>query len=144
MKETLPQSHFVVVTTRSTGQRTPYRRHACFPRPFNSLLFLSVILSKKTHFGACPEGASRAAQCHTIRGLLGLELRCMGPLLPEKKSRDFNPITFLGTIGEGRKNLTFAKKQAIFAQGDAADSVFYIQKGKVMLTVVSKTGDRKS
>ncbi len=56
------------------------------------------------------------------------------------KSRDFNPNTFLATIGEGRKNLSFIKKQAIFAQGDAADSVFYIQKGRVKLTVVSKTG----
>jgi CRP/FNR family transcriptional regulator, cyclic AMP receptor protein len=57
-----------------------------------------------------------------------------------KKSRDFNPNTFLATIGEGRKNLTFAKDQGIFAQGDAADSVFYIQTGKVKLSVVSKTG----
>lgn len=59
---------------------------------------------------------------------------------PNKKVRDFNPGTFLATIGEGRKNLTFVKKQSIFAQGDAADAVFYIQKGKVKLTVVSKTG----
>jgi CRP/FNR family cyclic AMP-dependent transcriptional regulator len=57
-----------------------------------------------------------------------------------KKSREFDPNTFLATIGEGRKNLTFTKKQGIFAQGDAADAVFYIQKGRVRLTVVSKTG----
>src|SRR5271167_3992863 len=57
-----------------------------------------------------------------------------------QKSREFNPNTFLATIGEGRKNLTFAKEQGIFAQGDAADAVFYIQKGKVKLTVVSKIG----
>ena len=57
-----------------------------------------------------------------------------------KKSSEFNPNTFLATIGEGRKNLTFAKKQGIYAQGDMADAVFYIQKGKVKLTVVSKTG----
>jgi len=59
--------------------------------------------------------------------------------LPSKNSK-FNPNTFLATIGEGRKNLTFAKKQAVFAQGDTADAIFYIQKGKVKLTVVSKTG----
>src|SRR5207248_5911751 len=35
---------------------------------------------------------------------------------------------------------TVGKKQGIFTQGDAADAVFYIQKGKVKLTVVSKTG----
>src|SRR5271167_2990248 len=56
------------------------------------------------------------------------------------KGRKFNPKTFLATIGDGRKNLTFAKKRRIFAQGDTADSVFYIQTGKVKLTVVSKTG----
>jgi CRP/FNR family transcriptional regulator, cyclic AMP receptor protein len=56
------------------------------------------------------------------------------------KSREFNPKTFLATIGEGRKNLTFARKQAVFAQGDTADAIFYIQKGKVKLTVVSKSG----
>jgi CRP-like cAMP-binding protein len=38
-------------------------------------------------------------------------------------------------------NLCFSqKKQTIFAQGDLADAVFYIQTGKVKLTVVSKTG----
>jgi len=57
-----------------------------------------------------------------------------------RKTRDFDPTTFLATIGEGRKNLTVSKKQGIFAQGDAADAVFYIQKGKVQLTVVSKIG----
>ena len=57
-----------------------------------------------------------------------------------KKSREFDPATFLATIGEGRKTLAVSKKQVIFAQGDAADAVFYIQKGKVKLTVVSKVG----
>ena len=57
-----------------------------------------------------------------------------------KKNREFDPITFLATIGEGRKSLTVAKKQGIFTQGDAADAVFYIQKGQVRLTVVSKIG----
>src|ERR1700693_1894876 len=64
----------------------------------------------------------------------------MASRLPVNKDREFNPATFLATIGEGRKNLTFARKQGIFAQGDAADAVFYIQKGRVKLTVVSKTG----
>ncbi len=62
------------------------------------------------------------------------------PRQANKKGREFDPNTFLATIGEGRKNLTFAKKQGIFAQGDPADAVFYIQKGKVKLTVVSTTG----
>jgi CRP/FNR family cyclic AMP-dependent transcriptional regulator len=57
-----------------------------------------------------------------------------------KKTRGFNPNTFLATIGDGRKILSVAKKQIIFAQGDSADAVFYVQKGKVRLTVVSKIG----
>ncbi len=57
-----------------------------------------------------------------------------------KKSREFDADVFLATIGEGRKNLAVTKKQSIFAQGDAADAVFYIQKGRVQLSVVSKTG----
>ena len=56
------------------------------------------------------------------------------------KNRGFNPDTFLATIGDGRKLLSVPKKDTIFAQGDSADSVFYIQKGKVRLTVVSKAG----
>jgi CRP/FNR family transcriptional regulator, cyclic AMP receptor protein len=57
-----------------------------------------------------------------------------------KEKREFDPNTFLATIGEGRKSLTVARKQTIFTQGDLADAVFYIQSGKVKLTVVSKTG----
>jgi CRP/FNR family cyclic AMP-dependent transcriptional regulator len=57
-----------------------------------------------------------------------------------KKKRDFDPKAFLATIGEGRRVVAFPKKQTIFAQGDTADAVFYIQEGKVRLTVVSKIG----
>jgi CRP/FNR family cyclic AMP-dependent transcriptional regulator len=57
-----------------------------------------------------------------------------------KKNREFNPITFLATIGDGRKIMPIEKKQTIFTQGDGADAVFYIQKGKVKLTVVSTSG----
>ena len=64
----------------------------------------------------------------------------MALVTASKKILAFDPNTFLATIGEGRKNLTIAKKQAVFAQGDAADAVFYIQKGKVRLSVVSKVG----
>src|SRR5271170_5353443 len=57
-----------------------------------------------------------------------------------KKNGKFDSDTFLATIGEGRKILSVEKKQTIFTQGDAADAIFYIQKGKVRLTVVSKVG----
>src|SRR6202795_728701 len=57
-----------------------------------------------------------------------------------KKTRDFDPQAFLTTVGVGRKVVLFPKKEIIFAQGDPADAVFYLQTGKVRLTVVSKTG----
>ena len=56
------------------------------------------------------------------------------------KRRDFDPDKFLATIGEGRKILSFRKKQTIFAQGDPTDAVFFIQQGKAKLSVVSITG----
>jgi CRP-like cAMP-binding protein len=57
-----------------------------------------------------------------------------------KKASEFDPNTFLATIGEGRTIVAVPKKQTIFTQGDRADAVFYVQRGKVRLTVVSKTG----
>ena len=62
------------------------------------------------------------------------------PTKSANKKRDFDPRKFLATIGEGRKVLATPKKQTIYTQGDAADAVFYIQEGKVRLTVVSKIG----
>ena len=61
-------------------------------------------------------------------------------LMASKKKRDFDPKLFLATIGEGRKIVPVAKKQTIYAQGAACDAVFYIQTGKVRLTVVAKNG----
>ncbi|MFZ0805234.1 MAG: cyclic nucleotide-binding domain-containing protein, partial [Candidatus Sulfotelmatobacter sp.] len=57
-----------------------------------------------------------------------------------KNEREFDPNTFLATIGEGRKIVRVLKKQTIYTQGDRADAVFYVQKGKVRLAVVSKAG----
>jgi CRP/FNR family transcriptional regulator, cyclic AMP receptor protein len=64
----------------------------------------------------------------------------MTPVSASKKKRDFNPKKFLTTIGEGRKVVTFPKKRTIYAQGADCDALFYILKGKVRLTVVSKNG----
>jgi CRP/FNR family cyclic AMP-dependent transcriptional regulator len=64
----------------------------------------------------------------------------MKSALPARKKRGFNPKVFLATLGQGRKMLSFRKKQRIFTQGDSADAVFYIQKGRVRLTVVSQGG----
>jgi hypothetical protein len=62
----------------------------------------------------------------------------MTPVIATTKKRDFDPTKFLTTIGEGRKIVPVGKKQTIYAQGAACDAVFYIQKGKVGLTVVAK------
>jgi CRP/FNR family transcriptional regulator, cyclic AMP receptor protein len=64
----------------------------------------------------------------------------MSPRAAAKKRRDFDAHAFLATIGEGRKIVRFQTKQTIFAQGNASDAVFYIQRGKVKLTVVSSDG----
>src|SRR6185437_3960307 len=62
------------------------------------------------------------------------------PRLASKNRREFKPQAFLATIGEGRKAMLFPKKQTVFVQGDPADAVFYLQEGKIRLTVVSKSG----
>jgi CRP/FNR family transcriptional regulator, cyclic AMP receptor protein len=64
----------------------------------------------------------------------------MGPRAAAKKLSKFDTKTFLSTIDGGRKIMAVRKKQTIFVQGDSSDAVFYIQKGKIKLTVVSKTG----
>jgi CRP-like cAMP-binding protein len=70
-------------------------------------------------------------------------------LLPDKKVRSpaagtlstlFNPKTFLAKVGKGKTTSQTSKQQLIFSQGDAADAVFYIQAGRVKLTVLSQQG----
>ena len=56
------------------------------------------------------------------------------------KGAPFDPAEFLATAALGRDIFTYSKKDVIFAQGDDADSVFYIKKGKVKVSVVSKQG----
>jgi hypothetical protein len=64
----------------------------------------------------------------------------MTPVAAAKKRREFTLKTFLSTIDGGRTIATSTKRQRVFVQGDVADAVFYIQKGKVKLTVVSTSG----
>jgi CRP/FNR family transcriptional regulator, cyclic AMP receptor protein len=60
-------------------------------------------------------------------------------LKPQKKS-PFDAQVFLQSVGASRRVAEFQKKQTIFSQGDAADSVMYVQKGSVKLTVISESG----
>ena len=56
------------------------------------------------------------------------------------KRPTFDTKSFLAKIGKGRTITAYRKNEPIFAQGDPADSLFYLQKGKVKLTVVSRHG----
>ncbi len=57
-----------------------------------------------------------------------------------KRRPSFNPKSFLAKVGEGRSIGRYRKDQIVFSQGDPANAVFYIQKGKVKVTVVSEQG----
>jgi CRP/FNR family transcriptional regulator, cyclic AMP receptor protein len=52
----------------------------------------------------------------------------------------FDPRAFLAKTGEGRAASSYATGQVIFAQGDPADAVFYVQAGQVKLTITSAQG----
>lgn len=60
--------------------------------------------------------------------------------LPLEVRDAFDPRTFLGRIGAGKTIERYAKNQKIYSQGDAADAVFFIQKGKVKIIVLSEHG----
>jgi CRP-like cAMP-binding protein len=58
----------------------------------------------------------------------------------EAAKHSFDPKAFLAKVGHGKAVLNFKKNQHIFEQGDVADTIFYIQAGKVKVTVVSDQG----
>lgn len=60
--------------------------------------------------------------------------------MAERKLQLFDAADFLAQVGLGQTMVAIKKGRAIFSQGDKADTVFYIQKGKVRLSVVSKGG----
>jgi CRP/FNR family cyclic AMP-dependent transcriptional regulator len=57
-----------------------------------------------------------------------------------KRRPSFNSKSFLAKVGKGRSIGKYRKGQVVFSQGDASDAVFYLQKGKVKITVVSEQG----
>lgn len=70
--------------------------------------------------------------------------RATSPLNTRNQPSDqpiaFDPRVFLKTLKVGKTSQEFGQDERVFAQGDAADAVFYIQTGKIKLTVVSKRG----
>ncbi len=57
-----------------------------------------------------------------------------------KRRPVFNPTIFLTTVGAGRRLISFAKGQTIYAQGDTADSLFVVQSGTVKISMKSHAG----
>jgi len=60
--------------------------------------------------------------------------------LRKRVKAPFDPQKFLANVGDGKTILDCRKNQIVFSQGEIADAVFYIQQGKVKLTVVSEQG----
>jgi CRP/FNR family transcriptional regulator, cyclic AMP receptor protein len=60
-------------------------------------------------------------------------------LMP-RAAKSFDPKLFLARVGEGKAILKFDKSDVVFSQGTAADTVFYIQKGRIKVLVVSEQG----
>ncbi|NVO14875.1 MAG: Crp/Fnr family transcriptional regulator [Rhodoplanes sp.] len=60
--------------------------------------------------------------------------------MADRQPPTFDPKDFLAKVGDGRSIGKYRKDQILFAQGEPADAVFYIQSGKVKVTVVSKQG----
>lgn len=60
--------------------------------------------------------------------------------IPGTGAAPFSPRTFLAQTGGSRTTLQCQKHQMLFAQGDTATAVFYVQTGQVMLSVVSQQG----
>src|ERR1700730_18046060 len=67
-----------------------------------------------------------------------------GRAMALKRRPALDPKSFLAVVGEGRSIGEYRKDQIVFSQGDPADAVFYIQSGKVKLTVVSEQGRKRS
>jgi CRP/FNR family transcriptional regulator, cyclic AMP receptor protein len=61
-------------------------------------------------------------------------------LVGPKRTLDFDIEGFLESAGDNRTVLRCRKKKVLFSQGDPADAIFYVQKGRVKLTVISKHG----
>jgi CRP/FNR family transcriptional regulator, cyclic AMP receptor protein len=60
--------------------------------------------------------------------------------MKRKGKLPFDPKIFLAKVGEGKAISEFQNDQIVFSQGEVADAVFYIQNGKIKLTVISERG----
>jgi CRP/FNR family transcriptional regulator, cyclic AMP receptor protein len=60
---------------------------------------------------------------------------------PRRRARTFSPASFLAKVAAGKSSRQYRPNQGVFSQGDEADAVFYLQRGRVKLTVVSAYGN---
>jgi CRP-like cAMP-binding protein len=105
------------------------------PEPLVNIAHFSEIVRKKRGKAA---GPIWRWNCYNSRRARSSELR----EAPVGKSaiKEFDPKAFLAKVGAGKTILNIKKNQHVFEQGDVADTVFYIQKGSVKLTVLSEQG----
>src|SRR6478735_8142957 len=115
---------------------------SCSPRP----------AGRTTRFGNCHSldrpasfvtAKLRVLFCIEHPGSLLYFTIFVGPkegLMGKAVKNGFNPKLFLAKVGAGKTISNYRKDQTIFAQGDVADTIFYVQKGKVKIVVISDQG----
>ena len=75
-----------------------------------------------------------------VRSIGGRRITSQNGRMTPKLKPVFNPKSFLAKVGKGKTHIDYVKNRKVFSQGDAAQAIFYLQKGKVKLTVVSQQG----
>jgi CRP/FNR family transcriptional regulator, cyclic AMP receptor protein len=103
-----------------------------------------VCIILTTHVGGRLVGLKVSA---TIRSILTQAGKMMAAAAKKRTRRSgkapkisFDPSAFLAKVGQGKAISTYGKNEVIFSQGEVADAVFYIQKGRIKLTVISAQG----
>jgi CRP-like cAMP-binding protein len=84
-------------------------------------------LASKTDLPAQAASAAKVKAARAIKATKG-------------RKEDFDPAEFLAKIGAGRTIVEVQKGESIFAQGEVATAVFYVQKGRIRISVISKAG----
>jgi CRP/FNR family transcriptional regulator, cyclic AMP receptor protein len=96
--------------------------------------------------GERQQGQHRMSEVRVVaRKVRSTGVRCIpsrqgGPTVKRKAKLPFDPKAFLSKVNGGRAISKYRKDQIVYSQGESADSVFYIQSGKVKTTVVSQQG----
>src|SRR6266550_3077046 len=75
-----------------------------------------------------------------VGGKGALARRKRGAFVRKRSKASFDPKEFLAKVGDGKTISKYRKDQIVFSQGQVADAVFYIQQGKIKLTVISEQG----